>query len=255
MGIGKDYIFLSEGELHFLFTSLKTLLEDKGATTEKCDFSMEKLGALLDIPRMFIIEAKLLNKYPVERTFLYDYCIEKDSRLVIIGDSDDVNDILSAVSNKIVAASFKRPVNNQEILDKLLSILERMKYEDRKKKILVVDDSPMFLRTVHEWLEEEYAVSICPSATAAFHMIEVKRPDLILLDYEMPICSGAQFLEMLHSEAHSSTIPVIFLTSRGDKETVQTVLALKPQGYLLKTLPKEQILKSISDFFTKEKGK
>ena len=75
-------------------------------------------------------------------------------------------------------------------------------------------------------------------------MIEVTKPDLILLDYEMPVCSGAQFLEMLHSEPQTKNIPVIFLTSRSDEETVKKVIELGPQGYLLKSQPKEKILES-----------
>ncbi|MCQ2749895.1 MAG: response regulator [Clostridia bacterium] len=83
-------------------------------------------------------------------------------------------------------------------------------------------------------------------------MIEVTKPDLILLDYEMPVCSGAQFLEMLHSEAQTKDIPVIFLTSRSDEETVRKVLELGPQGYLLKSQSKENIVEAISKFFAKD---
>ncbi len=121
--------------------------------------------------------------------------------------------------------------------------------------IFIVDDSPVFLRTISDWLEDTYIVNICPSATAAFHMMEVNKPDLILLDYEMPICSGAKFLEMLRSEPSSASIPVIFLTSRGDEATVRKVLSLNPQGYLLKNLPKEDIIEAIGDFFIKLKAK
>ncbi|MCQ2979188.1 MAG: response regulator, partial [Clostridia bacterium] len=121
-----------------------------------------------------------------------------------------------------------------------------------QRKILVVDDSPVFLRTISEWLELCYNVSICPSATAAFHMIEVTKPDLILLDYEMPVCTGAQFLEMLHSEQQTKDIPVIFLTSRSDEETVKKVLELGPQGYLLKSQPKENILEALQKYFAKD---
>lgn len=80
-------------------------------------------------------------------------------------------------------------------------------------------------------------------------------PDLILLDYEMPVCSGQQFLEMIRAEVSTSMIPVIFLTAKGDKESVKSVLALKPAGYLLKTMAAEQIVESIDNFFEKNKAK
>ena len=76
-------------------------------------------------------------------------------------------------------------------------------------------------------------------------------PDLILLDYEMPVVNGKQVLEMIRTEVDFQSIPVIFLTSRNDKESVASVMALRPQGYLLKTLPPEEIINSIDDFFVK----
>lgn len=81
----------------------------------------------------------------------------------------------------------------------------------------------------------------------------MNRPDTVLLDYEMPVCDGRQTLEMIRSEKATANIPVIFLTGRGDRESVKKVMALKPEGYLLKTMPEEEIKKIIDDFFAKRK--
>ena len=59
---------------------------------------------------------------------------------------------------------------------------------------------------------------------------------------------------MIRSEAEFADIPVIFLTSKGDKESVMKVMELKPDGYLLKTMPPEQIKKSVDDFFERRKA-
>ena len=77
--------------------------------------------------------------------------------------------------------------------------------------------------------------------------------DLVLLDYEMPVCDGRQALEMIRSEETTAGIPVMFLTGRGDRESVKKVMDLKPEGYLLKTMPEESIKKMIDDFFEKRK--
>ena len=79
------------------------------------------------------------------------------------------------------------------------------------------------------------------------------KPDLILLDYEMSVTSGPQVLEMIRSETKTDTIPVIFLTGKGDRESVLKVLALKPDGYLLKSMEKAALLKSLEEFFEKKK--
>ncbi len=91
------------------------------------------------------------------------------------------------------------------------------------------------------------------SGVSAIRAITLDRPDLILLDYEMPVCDGRYVLEMLRSEAEFADIPVIFLTSKDDPESVKKVLELKPDGYLLKYLKPAEI-KSRVDEFLRRRG-
>ena len=79
--------------------------------------------------------------------------------------------------------------------------------------------------------------------------------DLILLDFEMPVVDGPKVLEMLKSDSATNTIPVIFLTGKNDKESVSRVVALKPAGYLLKTISKEDLLQEMEKFFAKQMAK
>lgn len=58
---------------------------------------------------------------------------------------------------------------------------------------------------------------------------------------------------MIRSEKDIADIPVIFLTSRRDKKTVQAVMELKPERYLIKTLPDEKIKENIDTFFKRKK--
>ena len=82
--------------------------------------------------------------------------------------------------------------------------------------------------------------------------ITLDKPDLVLLDYEMPVCDGRQTLEMMRSEKAFADVPVIFLTSRGDPESVRSVMALKPAGYLLKKFSPEKIKEKIDAFFQQQ---
>lgn len=121
----------------------------------------------------------------------------------------------------------------------------------QKKKILVVDDSSFMLEILQQLLGEDYAVVTATSGLSAFRSITLDRPDLVLLDYEMPVCKGSQILEMIRSEKDFADIPVIFLTSKVDRESVKKVVELKPQGYLSKLLSPEQVKKEIDLFFEK----
>ena len=125
----------------------------------------------------------------------------------------------------------------------------REKENNAKPKILIVDDSLTIRQAMRRLLAEDYEVSEAGSGVSAIRSVTLDRPDLILLDYEMPVCDGYHILEMIRSETEFADIPVIFLTSRGDSESVKKVLSLKADGYLLKYLKPMDIRKRIDDFF------
>ena len=122
---------------------------------------------------------------------------------------------------------------------------------DSKRKILVVDDSAVICHAITKLLEPDYEVAQADSSVVAIRTVALNRPDLILLDYEMPVVNGKQTLEMLRWEKSFSDIPVIFLTGRNDPEIVKDLLSLKPAGYLLKSLKPTEIKKYIDAFFAK----
>ena len=125
--------------------------------------------------------------------------------------------------------------------------------EHPKKRILVVDDSLTVRQSMKNLLEESYEVALTESGVGAIRTITLTRPDLILLDYEMPVVDGRQTLEMLRFEKSFAEIPVIFLTGNSNPEIVKALLSLKPAGYLLKYLKPAEIKKKIDAYF--ETGK
>lgn len=131
-------------------------------------------------------------------------------------------------------------------------LMEKKEWAKQKKKILVVDDSDFVRVAMTKLLQDDYSVLTAESSISAIQSIVLNRPDLILLDYDMPVCDGRQTLEMIRSEKTIADIPVIFLTGRGDRESVKKVMVLKPEGYLLKTMAEKDIKKTIDDFFEKK---
>lgn len=184
--------------------------------------------------------------------YLKDRTIEKELPVFVIGDSEQIAEVEAVIPEQFVKKQFLRPINVKEVA---VAIDEYFKQEAAhpKKKILVVDDSGAMLRNVKGWLEDKYQVILANSGTMAIKYLAMNSPDLVLLDYEMPVCDGRQVLEMIRSEAEFSDVPVIFLTNKNDKESVMKVSALKPEGYLLKTMEPAQIVKAIDDFFEKKK--
>ena len=123
-----------------------------------------------------------------------------------------------------------------------------------RKKILVVDDSGTMLRKIKEWLDDKYKITLANSGARAMKALAIEIPDLVLLDYEMPIVDGRQVLSMMRAESEYQDIPVMFLTGKSDKESVMAVMSLNPVGYLLKTQPSHEIIKQIDDFFASQEN-
>lgn len=118
----------------------------------------------------------------------------------------------------------------------------RKNYIDDRKRVLVVDDNSILLRTAKEMLDEQYQVSIAVSAEQAFKSISRNMPDIILLDYEMPFVNGIEVLKQLRNNENTKNIPVIFFTGSSDREVVEKLVGLKPDGYLLKPPNKKRML-------------
>lgn len=127
--------------------------------------------------------------------------------------------------------------------------------ESGKPKILLVDDSITIREGIRRLLVGDYEVSAVQSGVAAIRAITLDKPDLVLLDYDMPVCDGRHVLEMLRSEKEFADVAVIFLTSRDDPESVKKVLSLKPEGYMMKYLKPTEIRKRVDDFFRMRKAK
>lgn len=148
------------------------------------------------------------------------------------------------------------PIGAENAVSEVEEYLKKKEEEEAqpKPKVLVVDDSRTLRYYISDLLKTDYDVAQAESGIAAIRAITLNKPDLVLLDYEMPVCDGRQTLEMLRSEPNFAGLPVIFLTGRGDPDSVRKVLSLKPAGYLLKNLKPEEIKKEVDAFFAKRKA-
>lgn len=117
--------------------------------------------------------------------------------------------------------------------------------DDSKKHILIVDDNALTLRNIKKMLSDKYSVAVAVSAVQALTSIGRKKPDLILLDYAMPVTDGKQMYQMLKADVELAKIPVVFLTSMADEKVVFEILSLKPAGYFLKPPQQKKLLETI----------
>jgi putative two-component system response regulator len=112
-------------------------------------------------------------------------------------------------------------------------------------KILVVDDNLSSLKQIGVQLGENYEVSLAKSGPLALQICMSEKPDLILLDIEMPGMDGFETLKRLRLNHYLGSIPVIFLTGNHDTETEVRGLQLGARDFITKPVEKSILLHRI----------
>lgn len=248
--MAKRLLLIDEKE-SFITRAVMDNLKSHGYEVDICAPEVRDLSKIENVPELIFlnVEENFMQEHLELFVYLKDICVEGDKLVFVSGYNADIQEIVSKLPENVVGGTFERPINTKGVADEIDKKLEIYGENLGRKHILVVDDSGESLRAIKGWLSGQYNVSMVNSAANAISFLSTNKPDLILLDYEMPICSGPQLLEMIRAEINTADIPVIFLTSKDDKQSVQKVLALHPQGYLLKTLPPDQIVSNINEFF------
>ena len=115
-----------------------------------------------------------------------------------------------------------------------------------QKTIWVVDDDEMNLKMANFILKNDYRVILMDSGIECARTIKRDRPDLILLDVQMPLMNGIRTLQNIRNQKHHQDVPVIFLTASADAETVADAGRLHAVDYLVKPFDPEELLKRVA---------
>ncbi len=166
--------------------------------------------------------------------------------MVILGEKKDRKDIMNGRYGADDFVWLDRPVDIKNLVNEMKVAMARPVVTGDKKRILIIDDDPSYASMVREWIKDTYKTDVVTSGMHAITFLLKNPVNLILLDYEMPVVDGPQVLQMLREEEATSNIPVIFLTGNGTKEAVTRVMELKPEGYVLKSTTREDLLNYLS---------
>ncbi len=114
-------------------------------------------------------------------------------------------------------------------------------------KILTVDDS----KTIRMIIAKAFKTFDCEIIEATngiegLSSAAKEKPDLIILDYTMPVMDGYEMLGKLKTDQDLRTIPVVMLTAEAGKETVLKIAKLGVRDYLVKPFKEEAIIERVS---------
>lgn len=248
-----DNVILIGDHKSFMVTAIVKELEGNGYNVLQTDLDIDEISKYHADLGVFVLYLDSPEENEKQLVYLRDRIMEHYMSLVVIGKHLDLEKLYTIIPKNKLAGSFVRPMNIKELGSKLDDIQNQEILRKQKKKLLLVDDDGTMLRTMKAWLEDRYQVFMVNSGMAAITFLTKNKVDLILLDYEMPVTSGPQVLEMMNTDPELSQIPVMFLTVKADKHSVLTGLSLRPENYLLKTMPRNELLAAINEFFVKQR--
>ena len=118
-------------------------------------------------------------------------------------------------------------------------------------KILTIDDS----KTIRQIVTKAFRSVDCTVLEAANGVVGLavasrEKPDLILLDYTMPIMDGFEVLARLRGDQDLKSTPVIMLTAEAGRETVVRIAKLGVRDYLIKPFKEELLLERVGRVVT-----
>jgi diguanylate cyclase (GGDEF)-like protein len=119
------------------------------------------------------------------------------------------------------------------------------------QSILVVDDNPVIVKLMEGLLTRAgYQVITARSGEEALEAVAVFRPDLVLLDVDMPGRSGFTICRSLKQNPHTADIPVLFVTALADKKDIIDGFAAGGQDYIIKPFAHAELLARVQTHLT-----
>lgn len=119
------------------------------------------------------------------------------------------------------------------------------------RRVLVVDDDSMSLELVTELLRQEgYQVLAATTAEVGLRLTAAQRPDLILMDLQLPGMTGYEAIRRLKADPVTAAIPVLALTASAMRGEERKARETGTDGYLTKPLDARVFRETLRRFLT-----
>jgi DNA-binding response OmpR family regulator len=176
--------------------------------------------------------------------------------VIVLADTANVNGELKMLSN--FKGVLQKPIQAQQVKSKIQLALEgkvsaevpgEQKTGFKREspiRVLSVDDSSVVRKLVTMILTAEgFKVTTAADGLDGINKAKESKPDVILLDFVMPKMNGFQVCRVLQKDEALSQIPIILVTSKGDKVGDKFVNQLGVTGYITKPFQPEELVSKI----------
>ncbi len=112
--------------------------------------------------------------------------------------------------------------------------------------VLAVDDDPVMLETLANHLTANgFKVTTLQDPQQFWESLKLIRPDLLLLDFEMPEINGLELCRIIRADQHWQHLPILFLSGQQDPDLIQTIYQAGADDYIPKPVTQPELLTRI----------
>ena len=165
--------------------------------------------------------------------------------ILVTGHKDKstiINSCLMGVDGYLI-----KPVNKDTLVSKVNEVYESRRKKDNRSTVLLIDDDITYLKQLNTMLNPYYNVVMINSAKLALNYLMKNTPDVIILDYQMPLYNGANVMNMIQKNNVGRPIPIIILSGALDRDALQACYAYNPFACLAKPVTKDVLIENIEN--------
>ncbi|MCL2181370.1 MAG: response regulator [Treponema sp.] len=149
--------------------------------------------------------------------------------------------VLKPINTEKIIKSIENQFNTEKIKEKKTADKKNINVEGERNSILIIDDIPSMLRTIHHALHNVYDVYLLSNPEVVVDFLSNNKPDLIILDYLMPKVSGFDLIPIIKGIEGYETTPIIIITTEGTIENVRDAMLLGASDFIAKPFGEEEL--------------
>jgi CheY-like chemotaxis protein len=169
----------------------------------------------------------------------------------------DKDSVLKGISLGAVAHVGK-PYSIPSLIDTIESALSadkkkiKEKEDPNKLRILAIDDVSSMLMALRYALSDTYTVYTLSKPEELKSFLQKKKPDLFLLDYNMPVINGFELVPIIRGYPEHQETPIIFLTGEGTTDHLAAAIHLGVSDFLVKPFETKALREKIAKHIKRE---
>lgn len=118
---------------------------------------------------------------------------------------------------------------------------------DLKKRIVIIEDEVQIAELIiSSFPEGEFLVESYGNGSDGFDALKAKKPDLLILDWELPDMSGPDVIRLIRSTKSIKTLPIVMLTIRKETRNITTALDMGADEYITKPFKPRELLSRVN---------